>query len=296
VGDLVVSPERIGNSRVQVELGEGGIRQITAQERPLLGGGGIGLNLRDDQMDTWGYTTDRYEGPVVATLTTGGWEVEETGPLRARVRTEGRLGDSTLRWTLTLHERDPRLELMLEVVFAERYKALQMAIQLAAPAAGWTDGLAAGSVDRLPNPAEWPVQGWSRVDLGGLQLALVTQDAYSLSLEDQVWQWTLLRAPRFAWGGGTPPIWGGRTEHTDQGYQSFRFDLRVGPLLEANALTAAARQMAQRPILFDRYEGLDRPPWGPNPPRYLWTGQEQRARQDGRMMHLAEESERTGNL
>jgi hypothetical protein len=44
----------------------------------------------------------------------------------------------------------------------------------------------------------------------------------------------------------------------------------------------------QPPIVFDRYEGMDRPPWGNSPPRALWVGAIERALADGRMRHVLE--------
>jgi hypothetical protein len=43
----------------------------------------------------------------------------------------------------------------------------------------------------------------------------------------------------------------------------------VGDHLEETVLQTAARQQMQFPVVFDRYEGMDRPPWGDSPPRAL---------------------------
>jgi hypothetical protein len=48
-------------------------------------------------------------------------------------------------------------------------------------------------------------------------------------------------------------------------------------------LETAARQLAMPPVTFDRYEGMQRPPWGAQPPRRLFTGAEQRAEAEGRL-------------
>ena len=60
------------------------------------------------------------------------WEVEEAGPLRARVRLEAGLGASRVRWTLTLEAGATRLGLALDVLWAERLMLLQMPIALPA--------------------------------------------------------------------------------------------------------------------------------------------------------------------
>jgi alpha-mannosidase len=286
--DLQASPEHISNEHVRADVDGSGIRALRIRGRDVLGEEGIGLHLRHDSTDTWTFHTDRFDEPVAAVLDAGEWTVEAGGPLRARIRLDGTLGESRVRWTLTLHRDDPRLWMLVEVNFTERFKLLQMPIRLASPPRRRTDGLAGGWVDRTPDPAEWPVQGFSRVDVEGGQLALATADAYSLSLDADLWQWTLLRSPKMAWGGGEPLVYAGRDWHTDQGQHVFEFVLLSADRLEEGALRAAARQRAQPLILFDRYEGMDRPPWGNSPPRGLWLPAEERAHADGYLEDNAE--------
>ncbi|QIN83755.1 hypothetical protein GBA63_14770 [Rubrobacter tropicus] len=289
--DLEASPDHISNAHLRADLDNSGIRALTVDGRNPLGGGGMRLHLREDHTDTWTFHTNRFDGPVSGVFEGEGWVVEESGPLRARVRLDGTLGGSRVRWTLTLHRDDARLRVGIEVNFNERFELLQMPVHLADPPARRTDGLAGGQVDRAPGPTEWPVQGWSRVDVAGGQLALVTADAYSLSGDGDLWQWTLLRSPRMAWGGGEPLVYGGRDWHTDQGPHAFEFVLLTGESLDEIALRATARQQAQPPILFDRYEGMDRPPWGNSPPRGLWLEAEERAFADGRLPELKDSFE-----
>jgi alpha-mannosidase len=284
--DLEASPQLISNGHLRAELDGSGIRRLTFGQQDLLGENGIGLHLRRDRSDTWTFHTDRFDEPVETVFHTDEWVVEESGPLRARVRTEGWLGRSAVRWTLTLHRDEPRLQLRVEINFNDRFKLLQMPVHLAAPPVRRTDGLPGGRVERTAGPTEWPVQGWSRVEVADRHLALVTGDAYSLSLDGDRWQWTLLRSPKMAWGGGEPEVYAGRDWHTDQGPHTFDFVLCVGEYLDESVLHTAARQQMQPPVVFDRYEGMDRPPWGDSPPRALWLGAVERALADGRMGHL----------
>ena len=286
--DLEVSPRLIANGHLRAELDGSGLRRLIAGGQDLLGEDGVGLHLRRDLSDTWTFHTDRFAEPVEAVLRTDGWIVEESGPLRARVRAEGWLGRSAVRWTLTLHRDEPRLQVRVETNFGDRFRLLQMPIQLADPPTLRTDGLPGGRVERASGPTEWPVQGWSRVEVRDRQLALVTGDAYSLSLDGDRWQWTLLRSPKMAWGGGEPVVYAGRDWYTDQGPHTFDFVLCAGERLEETMLQTAARQLMQPPIVFDRYEGMDRPPWGDSPPRALWVGAVERALADGRMSHVLE--------
>jgi alpha-mannosidase len=289
--DLEVSSRYISNSHLRADLDGSRVNTLFVDGRNVLGEGGITLHLRHDHSDTWTFHTDRFDEPVAEVCAGEGWIVEETGPLRTRVHLDGSLGDSRLRWTLTLHRDDPRLRMKVEVNYNERFKLLQMALHLAGHPVLRTEGLPGGQVDRDLGPAEWPVQGWSRVDVDGRHIALVTADAYSLSLDKNLWQWTLLRSPKMAWGGGEPLVYAGRDQHTDQGQHTFDFVLDVRDHLDDGTLRTAARQNAQPPVLFDRYEGMDRPPWANSPPRGLWLEAEERAFADGMLPELQDNAE-----
>jgi alpha-mannosidase len=272
--DLEATPSRLANGCLALDLDGEGITQLTVAGRRLLGARGIKVHLRHDASDTWNLSTDGFREPVEEVWRTDGWTVEEAGPLRARVRAEGWIGHSRLRWTLTLHRADPRLYLQIEVNFAERFRLLQMPIHLAEAPDGHVDGLAGGHIERTSGDMEWPMQGWSRVQTSGGQLALVTNDAYSLSLEEAAWQWTLLRSPKMAWMGDewgqkATSVYVGRDWHSDEGPHSFSFVLLTGENIPEASLDTVARQQAQPPVVFDRYDGIRRPPWGNNLPRHL---------------------------
>jgi alpha-mannosidase len=283
---LRVSSRYLANRFLHLELGPHGIRSLRHQEEQLLAGEGIRLHLRKDSTDTWTMHTDHFREAVTHVFRVKKWVVEESGPLRARVRGEGHLGRSRIRWTLGLHRDDPRLQVEIEVLFAEKFMLLQMATHLARRPRSWVDGLAGGEVQRKAGASEWPVQGWSRVALGKSELAWITQDAYSLSLRGKVWQWTLLRSPKMAWAGTDPEINAGHDHHTDQGAHRFQFILSAGGKLSPATLHTQARHLVQGPVTFDRYEGMNRPSWGKHPPRHLWTDAETRAIKDGRLTEL----------
>lgn len=293
--DLAVTEQSLSNGHFQLALGAGGIEQLAFQGVPLLGTGGVGLQLRADSADTWGFQIDRFSEPVRETfgdVSNGGWMVEERGPLRAVVRLEGWLGHSRVLWRLELSHDDPALHIHLEINFSQRSQLLQLPLWLGREPSSWLSRQPGGQIDRRSGPVEWPVQSWSKVRLGDLDLALVTPDAYSLSLDEKCWRWTLLRSPKMAWGGGRPDVYGGHDQFTDQGVHAFHMVLRAGEHLDPAGLDRTARQLTQPPITFDRYEGMNRPPWKNDVPRRLWTGAEQRARQDGHMMHLKDSDQK----
>jgi len=267
---MAASPERLSNGMVTLSLRDGGIGQVAYNGADLLGPGGLGLHLRKDTTDTWTFHADRWAEPVEAVFSGGVWTVEESGPLRVRARLDGRLGNSRIRLTVSLRRGEPAVHVALEVNFDERYALLQMPVDFALPVSRWTDGIADGHVDRGPSPTEWPFLGWSRLSVGGTDIGLITSDFYSHSVDHNAWQSTLLRSPRMAWGGGDPKTYAGHDHHTDQGVHHFAFTLHLAPSLAEAELAAALERSAEPLVVFDRYEGMNRPAWGPVPPRGLW--------------------------
>jgi alpha-mannosidase len=267
---ITASKRQLSNGLLTISLGAGGISEIAFRGVNLLGRGGIGLHLRHDSTDTWTFHTDRWDEAVEARLGGGTWQVEESGPLRGRVRMDTRLRNSRVTWTVSLCEGESRIEIDLLVNFDERFTLLQMPVRLADRPSRWVDGIAGGHVGRFSGPTEWPFLGWSRLTVGKTDIGLVTNDAYSHSVNGRVWQPTLLRSPKMAWGGGRPVTYCGRDHHTDQGVHGFHFELWFAAALEETDLALAIRRQARPLVVFDRYEGMDRPAWGPVPPRGLW--------------------------
>lgn len=286
------TPYLIANKDVQVSLDPNGIRQITVGGKAVLGADGLRLAWRADVADTWVFHADRFVGALRETTSNLQWIVEESGPLRARVRADAVLGQSRIRWTIALYHDRPEVEIGLEVIVAEQFKLLQMLIDLADRPQSWRCGLAGGAVTREPSPSEYPLQGWARtVHSTAAPIAMVTQDANSASLDDNMWAWSLLRSSRMAWGGGKTDSPADRIVYTDQGVHQFQFVLVPGSNDDAGC-DARALRLVRKPIIMDRYEGMNRPPWGNNPARNLWTPSEHRARKDGRMSHLVDAGEK----
>ena len=248
----------------------------------------LAFHLRRDNSDTWTFTQNRFHEEVFAVADNWQWQVEEGGPLRARLRGECQIGDSRLRLTLGLGRENQQIEWRLEVNWNERYALLQMALNGRKPVAVRNDGLAGKGwgIARARDELEHPFQKWSKWG----EMALVSPDVYSVSALENGAQFSLLRASRMAWGGGDPEVFGGRETFTDQGFHVFEGVFTGNESLET--LDYRYRSMVRRPIAFDRYEGLDRPPWGNAPRTALWTGAEQRARRDGQMAHLQDDGTR----
>ena len=279
--DLFCGENWMSNSRWKVEVSNQGAHLTRGEQRFDLAFG-----LRRDQSDTWTFVQNRFHEEVYAVADNWSWQTEESGPIRARLRGECQVGASRLRLTLSLGRENRQIEWRLEVNWNERYALLQMSAVGVAAIAERTDGLAGGGIVRAFDEFEHPFQKWSKFG----EMALISPDVYSVSALESGAQFSLLRASRMAWGGGDPEVFGGRETFTDQGFHVF-----AGVFAGAEApetLERDYRAMVRRPIVFDRYEGLDRPPWGNSPRSALWTGAEQRARRDGQMPHLHDDGAR----
>lgn len=263
-----------------------GIRSLHWQGIELLGPRGLSLHLREDHGDTWVFHQSAFAEDLTAGLDGLDWVIEDAGPLRARLFADQVLGDSKLRLAVTLYAGRPELHLHLEVVFAERFKLLQMPIQLAAPPAGWTSGLAGGHVARRPGPDEMPFCAWDSVQTPTASLSLHTPDAYSCRLLDDTWQFSLLRSPLMAWTGDAALQPAFSRRHSDQGWHQFHFILRLDETFDPTACDRTSDQQAKPPVAFDHCEGMNRPPWGNAPPRRLWTPDIPHARSLGHLQHL----------
>ncbi len=285
-GELKTSRNSLSNRFVKITVNRRGIASVQWKGREVLGSKGVGLHLREDHTDTWTLHTDEFAEKISDQLQNLTWTLEENGPVRVRLRGDGTLGQSPVTLTLSLLPDDPRVFIDCNVDFRNKHRLLQMPVHLPAKSAKWVAGLPGGFIERKSSITEWPVSGWSIARGRNTDLGLATQDAYSLSLSSDVWQWTLLRSPKMAWGGSDPLVYSGRDYHTDQGPHQFRMILHVGKNLSTETLKESAHFLGEPPIIFDRYEGMNRPAWGENPPRYLWTGAESRAHEDGHLPDL----------
>jgi len=263
-----------------------GISSILWKGRELLGAEGLSLHLREDHGDTWVFHQTGFNEEIVERLDGLEWKSEDQGPLRTRVFAEQKIGNSTLRLAVTMYAGCPEIHLHLQVVFAERYKILQLPIHLATAPSGWTSGQAGGIVQRNEGPDEMPFCGWDSIRGDESNLSLHTPDAYSSRLLHDAWQISLLRSPLMAWAGDTELPHSFSQRHSDQGWHDFHLILRVDDELDTIRCEKISDHQAKPPVVFDHYVGMNRPAWGNAPPRRLWTPDIPHARSLGHMKHL----------
>ena len=276
----------LGTGGLSLDLSPRGIGALRWRGRDLLGAEGLSFHLREDHGDTWVFHQTGFHEKITSRLDGLEWIREDAGPLRARAFAEKSLGDSKLRLAVTIHSGRPEVHLHVQVIFAERHKMLQMPIHLADAADGWTSGLAGGHVKRAPGPDEMPFCGWDSIQHKDVCLSLHTPDAYSSSLHQNVWQFSLLRSPFMAWTGDKEMSPSFARRHSDQGNHDFHFLLRLDETFDVVRCDRLSDHQAKPPVIFDHYVGMNRPAWGDAPPRRLWTPDIPHARELGHMKHL----------
>jgi alpha-mannosidase len=280
------SANSLASGDLTVTTSATGISSILWKGRELLGAEGLSLHLREDHSDTWGFHQTGFDEEIVARLGGLEWKVEDQGPLRTRAFSEQKIGNSTMRLAVTMYAGSPEIHLHLQVVFAERYKILQMPIHLAIAPSGWTSGQAGGLVQRNAGADEMPFCGWDSIREDHYNISLHTPDAYSSRLLEDTWQISLLRSPLMAWAGDTELPHSFSQRHSDQGWHDFHFIIRIDDVLDTIRCEKVSDHQAKPPVVFDHYVGMNRPAWGNAPPRRLWTPDIPHARSLGHMKHL----------
>jgi hypothetical protein len=133
------------------------------------------------------------------------------------------------------------------------------------------------------------VQGWAAAQLAAGATALITPDAYSVSMRGKSLEWTLLRSPQMAASGARPKVHHGHKKTADLGFHRFTFLACYGRKDDFGLYDRLLQQSLDPLVVFDDYLGMSRPPWKNSPPRTLWLAAEHRARKDGRMEHLVDD-------
>ena len=177
---------RFGNGCLAVEVDERGLIRLQDAQGVDQLSAPVQIKRYQDHgefWDAWDLAGDYPQHPLPLPLR---WKVEmqEGGPLLARVVLRGSFGDSTLRMDLILRADTPWLELQLTLDWHQTHELLRMVCPLAAPAVRWAADTSGGVLERpaaATTPGEqarWevPVISWMASEAsapgGGLGLLL----------------------------------------------------------------------------------------------------------------------------
>ena len=177
---------RFGNGCLALEVDERGLIRLQDAQGVDQLSAPVQIKRYQDHgefWDAWDLAGDYPQHPLPLPLR---WKVEmqEGGPLLARVVLRGSFGDSTLRMDLILRADTPWLELQLTLDWHQTHELLRMVCPLAAPAVRWAADTSGGVLERpaaATTPGEqarWevPVISWMASEAfapgGGLGLLL----------------------------------------------------------------------------------------------------------------------------
>jgi alpha-mannosidase len=206
--EVLVDGLTLENEHLRVELGtDGSIVSAVVGGREALAAPGNRLELYDDQpvnFDAWDidpfHLTSRSDCPPAER-----YEVLSAGPLRAEVRFERELGDSsTLVQVVRLDAGSRRVEFHTTVDWHEEHKLLKVCFPLAVHARNATYEMPFGYAERPTHyttrydEARYEVPGHRFADLSehGFGAALLTDSKYGYSCFGNELRISLLRSPK----------------------------------------------------------------------------------------------------
>jgi alpha-mannosidase len=278
------------NSEITLRFSQQAITRITSsinREQNYLGRLGMSFSLFHDKNDSSVTGTTEYELPFAYGFDSNGWEEEEKGLLRIGMINRGMINQSRVEWRVRFYRDDDRIFHSFRIHFQEREKALQLNIQLEEAVEYWMDATSGGFEQRKCSNTEVPFHGWTRGINKDHEFAVVSRDLFSFSHDERNLSFTVLRSSEVARKSGVEePGSFPRKRYTDQGVYELEFI--IIPQSKGRDLQLELENLKNPPIVMDRYEGMNRPPWKNSPPSSLQEKNEERAKMDGRMNHLSE--------
>ena len=278
------------NSLVTLRFSQQSITRIASavnREQNYLGRLGMSFALYHDKYDAAVTGQTNYDLPFIAGTESEGWEEEENGRLRISMVNHGMIHQSRFEWRVRLYRDDDRIYHSFRIHFQEQEKLLQLNIQLEEKAEHWVDATSAGSQHRECSSREYPFHGWTRSMNKKHQFAVISRDFFSFNHNENNLGFTILRSPEVACKRGVEESEAyPRNRYTDQGVHEIEFI--IIPDSKDRDLEQELESLKHPPIVMDRYEGMNRPPWKNSTPPRLQEKNETRARADGKMSHLSE--------
>lgn len=171
--------------------------------------------LDETNCDTWAHDK-MYLGPTVAEFTAEGFEIKESGPVRASIRATTVCGGSRIQRTYTLTAGSDRVTVQAKVDFHEKHRALKFTFPLTAETV--TAKIPYGTLTRQGYTGEEPCGTWFAS--GGLCVA--NDCKYGYDTQDGEMRMTVLRGAIYADHFAKRDEY---CEYMDQGIHEFQYSL-----------------------------------------------------------------------
>lgn len=271
-----------GRMKARVSATTGRLEEYEVDGRTCIAGSGLRLLAMNDDEDPWSMLTTRYRDvlgeftlmPADRAAAFSGVETDrlpavrvvEDGPVRTVVEALFHYGDSAAVVTYGLPKSGAEVEVGLRVFWAEKDKALKLAVPSALAGPAYWGQVVFGR-DVLPaEEREVVAQQWTALvsEHDGLALTCINEGVYGSDMVNGEMRLTLLRAPAYAGHpvAGRPIVQQDRfTPRHDQGERLFRLWLNAGPAAERMAaVEAEAAAHNQRPFALSFFPSGDGAP------------------------------------
>jgi len=227
------------------------------------------LELIADPTDTWSHPLSypgAYPGYPQEAVARAVWEdrieTADSGPLMASVIREGRIGGSRLTAEWRVYAGEPFVELLLRVLWQERYRVLKLSVDFPGAAGERLDGIPGRSLARPNDAREMPLRDWTLVQTAAGPLGIAAPDVFALDGTPSRLRLTLLRSPLMA---NSDPFTANedrktleayRKTYSDDGVHDFRFRFFGGAAATARRLDLETAGMQRPLILGDLTKGM----------------------------------------
>ena len=226
---------------------------------------GIRCVIVDDASDTWSHGVQSYDGTEHAWAFEG-FDVVQSGPVRAAVRGRFHFEDSTLTKEVSLYRGQPFVDVRITVDWRGRHQLVKLVVPLEVHDAQCAAGAPYGAVERAVSGHEDPMVHWVDVSEGGGEggVTCTVAGTYGYDAHGGRLRLTLLRSPRVAdhglgWGADDPYGY----PYLDQGVHDFHIRLHPHEHGWSNATPVrwAEEHLLEPPMTLDTWH---RGPLGPS--------------------------------
>lgn len=246
----ITSHVRVGESCIANDTGT---EVILSPWRPMLKHGSakfapVALHLLDDPSDTWSHDIDRYAESPFEEPVWGIPRIQDKGPFMASLLQDGTIGKSRLSAEWRVYAGENWAELVLDVLWAERFKVLKLVL----PGNGTpdrVDGTPGMALTRANDGKERPLQDYTRIG----EIGVACPDIYALDATPDRTRLTLLRSSYMA--HHKPSGYFPAAVVADQGLHRFRFRFFVDAQ-EVDKLAAHAMSMIRPPLTAELTRGM----------------------------------------
>jgi len=288
-GVLKVLKTSIENSHWTLRLSPRSINRISPasdKEYNFLGKLGLSFSLSENRLDPDAMELDKAPPVYAAGLESEGWEVVENGKLRASMVNRGKIGNSPYVWKVSLCEGDPKIYCSFSIAYVEAFRHLELNLYLENSVENWNVATSSGGQISKSSNQIHPFHGWISSVGESRRFAVISDDFFACRHSEQCLTFLMVRSP-VSWesqnGTSSQPCFSGAS---DLGLHEYRWVMIPDCTIDAKGLENELLDIQQPLIVFDRYEGLNRPPWENSTPANLQESNELRALNDGQMKHL----------